>query len=87
MRIESVVGIQAVRLAVTVGAVVVAPVLLVAGTPLRRRMLRRYYREDAPGLVSKENGWVSPGYFVVTNVVVRTLCWPSEYVFRRLHPA
>ncbi|MET8438099.1 hypothetical protein ABZV61_36240 [Streptomyces sp900116325] len=66
MRIESVVEIQAVRLAVTVGAIVVAPVLLVAGAPLRRRMLRRYYREDGPGLVSKEDGWVSPGYFVVT---------------------
>lgn len=87
MRIESVARIQAVRLAVTVGAVVVAPVLLVAGTPLRRRMLRRYYREDRPGLVSKEDGWVSPGYFVVTNVVVRALCWPSECVLRRLRPA
>ncbi|MGW0694938.1 hypothetical protein [Streptomyces sp. NPDC002738] len=87
MQIESVVGIQAVRLAVTVGAVVVAPVLLVAGTPLRRRMLRRYYREEGAGLVSKESGWVSPGYFVVTNVVVRTLCWPSDYVLRRLRRA
>ncbi len=87
MRIESVVGIQAVRLTVTVGAVAVAPVLLVAGAPLRRRMLHRYYREDAPGLVSKEDGWVSPAYFVVTNAVVRALCWPSEYVLRRLRPA
>lgn len=87
MRIENVAGVQAVRLAVTVGAVIVAPVLLVAGTPLRRRLLRRYYREDGPGLVSKKDGWVSPGYFVVTNAVVRALCWPSEYALRRLHPA
>lgn len=87
MRMENVVGVQAVRLAATVGAVVVAPVLLAAGTPLRRRLLRRYYREDGPGLVSKEEGWVSPGYFVVTNAVVRALCWPSEYVLRRLRPA
>lgn len=87
MRIESVARIHAVRLAVTVGAVVVAPVLLVAGTQLRRRMLLRYYREDRPGLVSKKDGWVSPGYFVVTNVVVRALCWPSECVLRRLRPA
>jgi len=50
-------------------------------------MLRRYDREDGSGLVSKEDGWVSPGYFVVTNVVVRALCWPSEYVLRRLRPA
>lgn len=87
MRTESVVGIQAVRLAVTVGAVVVAPVLLVAGTPLRHRMLSRYCREGGPVLVSKEDGWVSPGYFVVTNVVVRALCWPSECVLRRRSPA
>lgn len=87
MQIENVARIHAVRLAVTVGAVVAAPVLLVAGTPFLRRMLRRYYREDGPGLVSKEDGWVSPGYFVVTNVVVRALCWPSEYVLRRLRPA
>jgi hypothetical protein len=87
MRIENVAGVHAVRLAVTVGAVVVAPVLLVAGTPLRRRLLRRYYRKDGPGLVSKEDGWVNPGYFVVTNAVVRALCWPSEYALRRLRPA
>lgn len=87
MRIESVARIQAVRLAVTVGAVIAAPVLFVAGTLLRRRMLRRYYREDGSGLMSKEDGWVSPGYFVVTNMVVRALCWPSEYVLRRLRPA
>lgn len=61
MRIESVARIQAVRLAVTVGAVIAAPVLFVAGTPLRRRMLRRYYREDGSGLVSKEDGWVTRG--------------------------
>lgn len=87
MRIENVVRVQAVRLAVTVGAVAAAPVLFVSGTPMRRRMLRRYYREDGPGIVSKEDGWVSPGYFVVTNVVVRALCWPSDYVLRRLRPA
>lgn len=86
MRIDSVVGVQAVRLAVTVGALVVAPVLLVAGTLLRRWLLRRYYREDGPGPVSKEDGWVSSGYLVVTNAVVRALCWPSEYVLRRLLP-
>lgn len=84
---ESVVRIQAVRLAVSVGAIVVAPVLLVAGAPLRHRMLRSYHREDGPGLVSKEDGWVSPGYFVVTNMVVRALCRPSEYVLQRCFPA
>ncbi|MFB8039535.1 hypothetical protein ACFC5Z_42965 [Streptomyces sp. NPDC056004] len=87
MRIESVVRIQAVRLAVSVGAVVAAPVLLMAGAPLRHRMLRGCYREDGPGLVSKEDSWVSPGYFVATNLVVRALCWPSEYVLQRCFPA
>ncbi|MFE9468782.1 hypothetical protein ACFYNW_35185 [Streptomyces virginiae] len=82
MRIENVVGIQAVRLAVTVGAVAAAPVLLVAGAPVLRRILRRYYLEDGSGLVSKEDGWVSPAYFVATNAVVRALCWPSDYVLR-----
>lgn len=81
---ESVARIRAVRLAVTVGAIVVAPVLLVAGTPLHSRMLRRSYRQDGPGLVSKEDGYVSAGYFVVTNVVVQVLCWPSEYLLQRL---
>jgi hypothetical protein len=87
MRMENVLRVQAFRLAVTVGAVIAAPVLFVAGTPMRRHMLRRYYREDGPGIVSKEDGWVSPGYFVVTNVVVRALCRPSGYVLRRLRPA
>lgn len=87
MRTENVLGIQAVRLAVTVAAIVVAPVLVVAGGPLRRRLLRHYHREDGPGLVGKEDGWVSPGYFVVTNAVVRGLCRPSDYVLRRLRPA
>lgn len=65
-----------------------------AVTPLRRRVpraacrvLRHYYREDGPGLVSEEDGWVSPGYFVVTNAVARALCRPSDYVLRRFRPA
>ncbi|MEE4488695.1 hypothetical protein [Streptomyces sp. BE230] len=87
MRIESAVRIQAVRIAVTIGAVVAAPVLLFAGASLRRRMLSRYYRKGGPGLVSKEDGWVSAGYFLVTNAVVRALCRPSEYALGRLRPA
>lgn len=75
------------RLAVTAGAVVAAPVLFVAGTSLCRRMLCRHCGEGGPGLVSKEDGWVSPAYFVVTNVLVRALCRPSAYVLRRLRPA
>lgn len=86
MQLESVLRVQGVRLAVTVGAVAAAPVLVVVGGPLRRRLLRRHYREDGPGLMRKEDGWVSPVYFVVTNVVVRALCLPSEYVLRRLRP-
>lgn len=81
MRRENVVRIQAVRLAVTVGAVVAAGVLLAAGALLCRRVFRCCFREVGPRFVSKEDGWVGPGYFVVTDVVVRVLCRPPKYVF------
>ncbi|MFJ8129333.1 hypothetical protein [Streptomyces hydrogenans] len=85
MRIENRLGIHAVRCAVTVGSLLLAPVLLVAGAPLRGRLWRRT-GEHGRGLVAKEEGWVSPAYFVVTNAVFQTLCVPSEYVLRRRRP-
>ncbi|MFD7966302.1 hypothetical protein ACFV5J_36510 [Streptomyces zaomyceticus] len=87
MRTENVFRIQLVRLTATAGAIVASPLLLVAGGLWRRRMLRRHYGENGPGFAGKEDGWVSPGYFVVTNVVVRALCLPSEYVLLRVRPA
>lgn len=80
MRVESTIQIHAVRFGVTVGALIAAPVLLLMGGLLRRRYLLHSYREHGPGLLSKEDGWVSASYFVVTNAVVRWLCWPSERV-------
>ncbi|GHJ91390.1 hypothetical protein SNE510_09090 [Streptomyces sp. NE5-10] len=85
MRIENGLGIHAVRCAVTVGSLLLAPVLLVAGDPLRRR-LWRHTGEHGRGLVAKEEGWVSPVHFVVTNAVFRSLCGPSAYVLRRRRP-
>ncbi|MEV1069610.1 hypothetical protein [Streptomyces sp. NPDC050263] len=83
MQVESFAGIQAVRLGATLGAVLAAPVLLVAGAPLRHRYLRHVYRDGGPGLLDKERGWVSVGYFVVNNAVVRALCRPSEQLLIR----
>lgn len=83
MRVGNVAGSHAVRFGVTVGAVAVAPLLLVAGGPVRYRLLRHLYREDGPGLVDKEPCWVSPWYFVVNNALVLALCWPSKYVLQR----
>ncbi|MFD4157058.1 hypothetical protein ACFWR4_30465 [Streptomyces hydrogenans] len=56
------------------------------GAPLRRRLWRRHQGEHGRGFVAKEEGRVSPAYFVVTNAVFRTLCGPSEYVLRRRRP-
>ncbi|MFB8045669.1 hypothetical protein ACFC8F_30750 [Streptomyces hydrogenans] len=86
MRIGNGIGIHAVRCAVTVGALLLAPVLLATGAPLRRRLWRRHQGEHGRGFVAKEEGRVSPAYFVVTNAVFRTLCGPSEYVLRRRRP-
>ncbi len=45
------------------------------------RFLRHVCREDGPGLIDKERGWVHPGYFVVMNSLVRTLTWPTEKLY------
>ncbi|MEU6623354.1 hypothetical protein ABZ926_21645 [Streptomyces litmocidini] len=40
--------------------------------------MRHLYRDEGPGLLSKEEGWVHPGYWVVTNGLVRALTWPTR---------
>gem|GEM_PF-5776745 len=60
------------------GAVVTAPLLLVAGGPVYDRYVRHLCREGGPGLVDKQKGWVHPGYWVVTNGLVRALTWPTR---------
>ncbi|MDI3419017.1 hypothetical protein [Streptomyces luteolus] len=67
-----------VAMAVSLAAVAVAPVLLVAGDPLRHLYLRHVvYRPGAPPVSDKRGGWVSVHWFVLTNPVVRALCRPS----------
>ncbi|MFJ6406701.1 hypothetical protein ACIQK9_14450 [Streptomyces hydrogenans] len=83
MRTENALRVHALSCAVTVGALLLAPVLLVAGAPLRGRLWRHHQGEHGRGFVDKEAGWVSPAYLVVTNAVFQALCVPSEYVLRR----
>jgi len=48
--------------------------------PLLRCYLQYVYSNTGPGLVDKEREWVNPGWYVVHNVLVRGLAWPSEQV-------
>ncbi len=66
------------------GALVASPVLLIAGRPIRRRYLRHLYRDSAPPLIDKRQGWVSAHWFVVTHPLLRLLCLPSDVVARRV---
>ncbi|MCX4982426.1 hypothetical protein [Streptomyces sp. NBC_00572] len=68
----------ALRCGIWVGAVLTAPLLLVAGGPAYERFMRHLHREEGPGLLSKEDGWVHPGYFVVTNSLVLALTRPTR---------
>ncbi|MFB7374761.1 hypothetical protein ACFC0D_33530 [Streptomyces sp. NPDC056222] len=68
----------ALRCGIWIGAVLTAPLLLVAGGPAYERFMRHLCREEGPGLLSKEEGWVHPGYFVVTNGLVLALTWPTR---------
>ncbi|MER5737613.1 MULTISPECIES: hypothetical protein [unclassified Streptomyces] len=68
----------ALRCGVWVGAALTAPLLLVAGGPAYERLMRHLCRDEGPGLLSKEEGWVHPGYWVVTNGLVRALTWPTR---------
>ena len=68
----------ALRGAIWVGAVITAPLLLIAGGPVYDRYMRYLCREDGPGLLDKKKGWAHPGYLVVTNRLVRALTWPTR---------
>ncbi|GGR10449.1 hypothetical protein GCM10010497_10770 [Streptomyces cinereoruber] len=66
------------RAGITLGAVLTAPLLLLAGGFAYDRLVRHLYRDGGPGPYSKEEGWVHPGYFVMTNDLVRALTWPTR---------
>ncbi len=68
----------ALRCGVWVGAILTAPLLLVAGGPAHDRLMRHLYRPGGPGLLSKEDGWVHPAYWIVTNGLVQALTWPTR---------
>ncbi len=72
--------VTAARVLVPLAGLVLAPVLLVAGLPIRRRYLRHVYRDGAPPLLEKERGLVSVHWFVANNALIHVLCLPSEYV-------
>ncbi|MFE2729304.1 hypothetical protein [Kitasatospora sp. NPDC059327] len=78
MRIDEPARLIASRALIYVGILAASPVLLIAGAPIRRRYLRYVYRDDAPLIVDKENGWVSFHYYVVLNRLLYWLCWPTE---------
>ena len=83
MRVENSSQILVIRLGVTAVALAASPVLLLVGGPLRQRYLRRAHRADSRALLCKEEGWVRPGYFVVTNSALRILCWPTEQLLKK----
>lgn len=56
----------------------VAPLLLVGGGPAYDWLMWHLNREDGPGLLAKETGWVHPAYWVVTNPLVLALTWPTR---------
>ncbi|MEU6703209.1 hypothetical protein [Streptomyces wuyuanensis] len=84
MRVEKSAQSLAIRLGVTTLALATSPVLLLFGGPLRRRYLLHVRRNDSRALLCKEEGWVRPAYFVVTNSALRLICWPTEQLLRRL---
>jgi hypothetical protein len=82
MRYEERAKFTAVKTLIPLAIVVASPVLLIAGAPIRRRYLRYVYRDEAPQILDKERGWVSVHYFVVTDPLLRWLCWPTESLAR-----
>jgi hypothetical protein len=82
MRYEERAKLTAVKALIPLAILVASPVLLIAGAPIRRRYLRYVYRDEAPQLLDKERGWVSAHYFVVTDPLMRWLCWPTESLAR-----
>ncbi|MGN9822084.1 hypothetical protein ACTMUQ_43270 [Streptomyces sp. SD11] len=78
MRYEEKAKLTAARALVPVAILVASPVLLIAGTPIRRRYLRYVYRDEGPLILEKEQGRISIHWFVVTNPLLDWLCWPTE---------
>jgi hypothetical protein len=65
------------RYSVWIGAVAIAPLLLLCG-PLYDRYLTYVLRDGGPGLLNKAESWVHPAYWILTNRLVRALTWPSR---------
>ncbi|WP_257895249.1 hypothetical protein [Streptomyces anulatus] len=61
---------------------VAAPVLLIAGGPMRRRYFRYIHRDGAPLILDKQRGHVSAHYFVATHPFLDWLCRPTEALAR-----
>ncbi|MFI8437887.1 hypothetical protein ACIGJO_29920 [Streptomyces sp. NPDC079020] len=82
MRYEEKAKLTAARALVPMAILIASPVLLIAGTPIRRRYLRYVYRDEAPLILEKELGRISIHWFVVTSPLLDWLCWPTELLAR-----
>ncbi|WP_406335866.1 hypothetical protein [Streptomyces sp. NBC_00203] len=82
MRYEERTKLTVVRALVLVAILISSPALLLAGAPIRRRYLRYLYRDEAPQVLEKKQGWVSVHYFVITSRLLEWLCWPTESLAR-----
>ena len=51
--------LTAVKALIPLAVLVLSPVLLTAGAPIRRRYLRYVYRDEAPQILDKKRGRVS----------------------------
>ncbi len=71
-----------VRALVPVTMLIFSPMLLIAGTPIRRRYLRYVYRHGPRRILDKERGWVSVHYFVITSRLLEWFCQPTEMLAR-----
>ncbi|MEV7114213.1 hypothetical protein [Streptomyces anulatus] len=78
MRYEEKAKLTAARALVPVAILVASPVLLIAGTPIRRRYLRYVYRDEGSLILEKEQRRISIHWFVVTSPLLDWLCWPTE---------
>ncbi|MFF9571398.1 hypothetical protein [Streptomyces sp. NPDC014685] len=82
MRHEERAKTAVVRALVPAGILVLSPMLLIAGAPIRRRHLRHVHRDGAPPLIDKERGQVGVHWFVVTSPLLGLLCRPTEWLAR-----
>ncbi|MGY3684937.1 hypothetical protein [Streptomyces sp. TE33382] len=82
MRYEEKAKLTAARALVPMAILIASPVLLIAGTPIRRRYLRYVCRDEAPLILEKELGRISIHWFVVTSPLLDWLCWPTELLAR-----